>query len=78
MVAPAGLWPFLSPLAGQKRPPILPGGRFLLFGVCPSLTGSGLRAPSRLSSGGKYAQASFLAGIRRYVRSSWAVGAIQL
>jgi hypothetical protein len=32
MVVPAGLWPLLSPLAGQKRPPILPGGRFLLFG----------------------------------------------
>jgi hypothetical protein len=32
MVAPAGLWPLLSPLAGKKRPPILPGGRFLLSG----------------------------------------------
>jgi|GEM_PF-6231598 len=32
MVASAGLWPLSSPLAGQKRPPILPGGCFLLFG----------------------------------------------
>jgi hypothetical protein len=31
MVASAGLWPLSSPLAGQKRPLILPGGRFLLF-----------------------------------------------
>jgi hypothetical protein len=28
-----GLWPHLSPLTGQKRPPILPGGRFL-FVAC--------------------------------------------
>jgi hypothetical protein len=27
LVALTGLWPLLSPLAGQKRPPILPGGR---------------------------------------------------
>jgi hypothetical protein len=28
MVASAGLWPLSSPLAGQKRPPILRAGRF--------------------------------------------------
>jgi hypothetical protein len=32
MVASAGLWPLSSPLAGQKRPLILPSGRFLLSG----------------------------------------------
>jgi hypothetical protein len=30
LIAPAGLWPLSSPLAGQKRPPILPL-RVLLF-----------------------------------------------
>ena len=33
LVGLTGLWPLLSPLAGQKRPPILPGGRFLLSAI---------------------------------------------
>jgi hypothetical protein len=37
MVVLAGLWPLSSPLAGQKRPPILPAGAFFLFGVCPHI-----------------------------------------
>lgn len=60
MVASAGLWPLLSPLAGQKRPPFLPGGRFLLSRVCSSLTGGGLRATARLSPEGENARASVL------------------
>ena len=31
MVASAGLWPLSSPLAGEKRPLILPSGRFLVL-----------------------------------------------
>ncbi len=36
-VVPAGLWPLLRPLAGQKRPLLLPGGRFLLGSPSSSL-----------------------------------------
>jgi hypothetical protein len=54
MVASAGLWPLSSPLAGQKRPPILPGGRFLWLGgrerpasFTPALS-EGNRTPPRI------------------------------
>jgi len=55
MVASAWLWPLSSPLAGQKRPPILPGGRFLLFGgrerATPRPRVSSAASPVRVDDG---------------------------